>query len=1211
MKKISLTTLLIFFLFASVVLSQPLSGDKIIKASGGDYTTLAAAINALNTNGASGTVRFLIDENLNEIGADLVVNLPSLNATDNLVIKPSVGKTPTIRINNCAPSTSVGSQADTAKRQAGLTFVNTGFVTIDGSNSSGGTSNDLTFLMGDATNGTQVLNFFGNCDNVVIKNIAVYYDSISTSTATRGIYCNGQWSGVVDSFVVQNCNIGNGVLDPYYCVSVTGSSTAGLNAGRVYLRGNDAMGRMRPLYFFRVGNLGETCEISGNKVNVVNAPASGNVVWGTLFNTYNGTMNVFGNQYITLKSSSASTNGIYGLGTLSGAAGVDLNIYNNFLGGDIQHDGTGIPASIDIISLQDNTASAKIYYNTIVFNNLTKTASSRNTCIRFGGTAVVDIKNNIIIQKKDAALAFGIYNAGGTMTSNYNNIFVTNATGNVGYAAAAAQQTLANWTAATSNDSNSVSKSVAFESDYDFHLTGTSIGDPDLVALSIPGITKDIDGDTRSLTAPYKGADEVPAAGMHGTYYVGVAGSGPGGTDPHFLSFRAALDSINNAQFSGDCLFLITSDITEPYSDTRGIGLAVNPQPHTIVFKPYTGVQPTITFNYPSDLNSGPSGAFIIGIPGKGNIAWDSLRMTRNIVIDGSNTAGGTTRDLTLQCATTAQRNGFPLVIVGDVSNVIVKNTNIYYKAAGLGSTSGNLFLGAVQVRSRNYLGVDWVPHGLKFENNHLSSDFDNVAQNAQGYVTYQSGTPLPVSYPYDIVLRDNLIEGKRRGIALYRAGSHDIYGNEIRLNQNVAANTTNEAILAIDVDTNSVVNIFRNKISKVSSMTNLAAMGNTAISIESFGTYNVHNNFIYGFSLTASSPTAYVRGIKNSSANATLNCYFNSIYMFDMAAGWNVSYDGIRISNGTNTLKNNIVYNGSIDFPAYCIYREGTNGTLVSDYNDFYGVDNTNSIIGYWNTAATQTLAAWINASGLDSNSLSVNPNFVSASDLHLQNTSSPVVGKGMAVEGITLDIDGENRDVIPEIGADEFPGFIPVELASFTANVSDGLVILNWETASETNNSHFVVERKSNNGDFVAIGQIDGAGTSVEKHKYTFVDNSVEATKYIYRLKQFDYDGSFRYYQELEVDLDIPTTYDLSQNYPNPFNPATTIRYAIPSDSKVTLEIYSVLGELVATLVNEVQSAGKYSVVFDARYLASGTYVYRLSANNTVITKKMMLLK
>lgn len=351
-------------------------------------------------------------------------------------------------------------------------------------------------------------------------------------------------------------------------------------------------------------------------------------------------------------------------------------------------------------------------------------------------------------------------------------------------------------------------------------------------------------------------------AQLTGDYYIGSAGTGPGGSDPDYPTLEAAFNVINNASITGDCNFFITSDITEP-NTAHGLGLAVDPSPNTITFKPFTGVQPVITLQYPVDINSGPSGAFVIGIPSDNNIAWNDLRTTKNIVIDGSNTVGGTTRDLTIQSSLTAQRNAFPITIVGDVSNLIVKNTNIYYKAQGV-STSGNLFVSAVQVRSRNNLSADYVPHDLTFENNHISSNFDGVVQSAQGYGTYQSGTPVPALLPYNITLINNLIEGKRRAVTLYLAGSHDIIGNEIILNQNISTNTTNEAIYAVNVIAGSVINIYDNKISKLFATSfSLANSGNTGISIETAGTYNIYNNFIYGFGFDSSSVAAYLRGIK------------------------------------------------------------------------------------------------------------------------------------------------------------------------------------------------------------------------------------------------------------------------------------------------------------------------------------------------------------
>ncbi len=88
-------------------------------------------------------------------------------------------------------------------------------------------------------------------------------------------------------------------------------------------------------------------------------------------------------------------------------------------------------------------------------------------------------------------------------------------------------------------------------------------------------------------------------------------------------------------------------------------------------------------------------------------------------------------------------------------------------------------------------------------------------------------------------------------------------------------------------------------------------------------------------------------------------------------------------------------------------------------------------------------------------------------------------------------------------------------------------------------------------------------------------------------------------------------PKEFKLEQNYPNPFNPTTTIQYQLPSDAKVTLKVYDILGSEVATLVNEVQEAGYKEIKFSGSRFASGMYIYRLAAGNFSSTKKMMVVK
>lgn len=88
-------------------------------------------------------------------------------------------------------------------------------------------------------------------------------------------------------------------------------------------------------------------------------------------------------------------------------------------------------------------------------------------------------------------------------------------------------------------------------------------------------------------------------------------------------------------------------------------------------------------------------------------------------------------------------------------------------------------------------------------------------------------------------------------------------------------------------------------------------------------------------------------------------------------------------------------------------------------------------------------------------------------------------------------------------------------------------------------------------------------------------------------------------------------PAIYDLCQNYPNPFNPSTRIEYQLPVSSHVVLRVYDVLGREVATLVNGIQDAGVHAATFDGTRLASGVYIYRLTASGISLVKKMLLEK
>src|SRR5690606_14252386 len=89
------------------------------------------------------------------------------------------------------------------------------------------------------------------------------------------------------------------------------------------------------------------------------------------------------------------------------------------------------------------------------------------------------------------------------------------------------------------------------------------------------------------------------------------------------------------------------------------------------------------------------------------------------------------------------------------------------------------------------------------------------------------------------------------------------------------------------------------------------------------------------------------------------------------------------------------------------------------------------------------------------------------------------------------------------------------------------------------------------------------------------------------------------------------LVNSFDLEQNYPNPFNPSTSIKYSVAERSNVNIKIYDMLGKEVANLVNTVKEAGSHEVSFNASNLASGMYVYTITAGNFTSSKKMMLMK
>ena len=206
------------------------------------------------------------------------------------------------------------------------------------------------------------------------------------------------------------------------------------------------------------------------------------------------------------------------------------------------------------------------------------------------------------------------------------------------------------------------------------------------------------------------------------------------------------------------------------------------------------------------------------------------------------------------------------------------------------------------------------------------------------------------------------------------------------------------------------------------------------------------------------------------------------------------------------------------------------------------------------------------------------------------------------------------DRRTTVMRFGDDPYP----VELSSFSSSVDYNNVSLFWMTATEMNNSGFDIERSNVKGqtsnEWMKISFVQGHGTTASPNNYEFTDRNLSSGKYKYRLKQIDFNGNFEYYNlSDEVVIGVPEKFSLEQNYPNPFNPITVIRYSLSENSFVTLKVYDVIGNEVATIVNEKQNSGTYNYQFSTvnYQLSSGVYFYKIEAGSFSAVKRMIIIK
>lgn len=195
-----------------------------------------------------------------------------------------------------------------------------------------------------------------------------------------------------------------------------------------------------------------------------------------------------------------------------------------------------------------------------------------------------------------------------------------------------------------------------------------------------------------------------------------------------------------------------------------------------------------------------------------------------------------------------------------------------------------------------------------------------------------------------------------------------------------------------------------------------------------------------------------------------------------------------------------------------------------------------------------------------------------------------------------------------------------LPISLNRVIIKPVDGGATINWNTATERENFGFFIDRFYLGLDMTTpkdtlwkeIGFIQGNGTRTKSSNYSFTDTDIEsAGRYIYRIRQVNYNGKENYYGPYLLRVDAPDKLELNTIYPNPFNPTTTITYSVNKQADVKIRVFNVLGQRVQTLVNRQQLPGKYSVRFDGTGLSNGIYFIRFISEGVYQTRKVLLVK
>ena len=357
-----------------------------------------------------------------------------------------------------------------------------------------------------------------------------------------------------------------------------------------------------------------------------------------------------------------------------------------------------------------------------------------------------------------------------------------------------------------------------------------------------------------------------------------------------------------------------------------------------------------------------------------------------------------------------------------------------------------------------------------------------------------------------------------------------------------------------------------------------------------------VFNNFVH---LSAIAGTVH-DGIRTRSNSDYINILFNNTNVRTS----NTSSKSIVVSDGSVTsgsidVINNVCVNTAGGYAIY-VENDAVNPIGTCNYNDFYV---TGSNIGHWRSLDCAALSNWQSASGHDANTFNTDPGFTdpATGDLHI--TNSLLSGAGTVIAGISDDIDNESRPVNPAIGADEINP-APVELVFFRGRSQNGQVLLEWQTASEVNNSHFELQKKQEDNTFRLVAIVNGAGNSASLVNYSYPDKDDFNGAAYYRLKQVDFDGSYCYSDIIYINPEIINDLKISQK-----PTANSLNFCITGAEDASINVYIIdeLGrERYSTKYGIIQGQNRFSI--NTSFLPGGFYILRIASTDNIssITNK-----